>query len=297
MNDFSLDDNCVALYNLESGVLTTDSKGTNTLTNSGVGEDLVNFKQGACSGDFDSTDYMYIDDTDLSADFPLKDGDTKKEISVAGWVRFDVLPATNAYMCYITKYNASARKRSFAVGVKNVSGTTNFILVTGHGAGYGALVYTHTLITVATDVWYHFGFTVRDSDKAYKIRIYDESSGTTTETTGTLTYNINVEDAQFRMGLAASFDGVCHLDGLLDEIAIFNDILTSSEIDQIRGGVYTSEIQLVPDRFGTYDPDKFWDEETKAWVASQPIEKLAGGRHKTYLVVVSDRNLVYVGGL
>ena len=54
---------------------------------------------------------------------------------------------------------------------------------------------------------------------------------------------------------------------------------------------------LVPNRRDDYDPDKFWDEETKAWVASQPIEKLAGGWHKTYLVVVSDQNLVYVGGL
>ena len=64
----------------------------------------------------------------------------------------------------------------------------------------------------------------------------------------------------------------------------------------ITGTADTKE-RFVPARRGDYDPDTFWDEETKAWVASQPIEKLAGGRHKTYLVVVSDQNLVYVGGL
>ena len=337
-NVFSSDANCQALYNFESGALTTDSKGTNTLTNSGVGEDKVNYKQGACSGDFDSADYMYIDDADLSADFPLKDGDTNGEISVTGWVKFDTKPALNQYGCILTKYHASTAKRSFAVGVKNISGSTRFILVTGHGGGVGALVYTFTSFSVSTGVWYHFAMTARDSDKAYSIRVYSESLGSALGKTGTLTYNLNIEDAQVRIGLPASFDGTCVLDARVDEIAIFNDILTFDEIDEIRGGTYlvnllvvgeatatasitgltfitpafisgvfsaTVEItgtadtkeRFVPARRGDYDPDTFWDEETKAWVASQPIEKLAGGRHKTYLVVVSDRNLIYVGGL
>ena len=35
-NDFSSDSNCVALWRFESGALTADSIGTNTLTNSNV---------------------------------------------------------------------------------------------------------------------------------------------------------------------------------------------------------------------------------------------------------------------
>ena len=54
---------------------------------------------------------------------------------------------------------------------------------------------------------------------------------------------------------------------------------------------------LVRPRRADYDPDKFWDEETKTWLDSRPLEKLAGGRHQNVLVVVSDQNLIYVGGI
>ena len=51
-NDFTNDANCKALWNFDDGALTTDSKGTNTLTNSGVTADTVDFKEGNASGDF-----------------------------------------------------------------------------------------------------------------------------------------------------------------------------------------------------------------------------------------------------
>jgi hypothetical protein len=75
-NDFSGDSNCVALYNFESGALTTDSKGTNTLTNINTVQESVDSKQGSGSADFEYADAecLKIDDGDLDAGYPFKTG-------------------------------------------------------------------------------------------------------------------------------------------------------------------------------------------------------------------------------
>lgn len=46
------------------------------------------------------------------------------------------------------------------------------------------------------------------------------------------------------------------------------------------------------DRPVAYDPDKYWDEETDAWVAG---ELTGGGRYKQQLVVVNDGGHVFFG--
>jgi hypothetical protein len=59
----------------------------------------------------------------------------------------------------------------------------------------------------------------------------------------------------------------------------------------------TDILCLIPPRRAEYDPDKFWDEETKTWVDTKSIATAGGGRHNTYLVVVSDQDKIYIGGL
>ena len=52
-SDFSADANCVALWRFEDGALTTDSKGTNTLTNvNTVIAKTTDFKEGISCGEF-----------------------------------------------------------------------------------------------------------------------------------------------------------------------------------------------------------------------------------------------------
>jgi len=75
-NIFTNDSNCKALWRFENGALTTDSKGTNTLTNNNtVVADTVNFKEGAASANLESSSSQYfsITNANLNAGFPLKD--------------------------------------------------------------------------------------------------------------------------------------------------------------------------------------------------------------------------------
>lgn len=231
-NDFSADANCMTLYNFESGALTADSKGGNTLTNHGVTDDLVNFKQGSCSGNFHLSDYMDIADADLDAGFPLKNGDTNKKISICFWVRFD---ATASYMTIAGKWDGPTNKRSilFCCGYPI---STKFALLIGYNSGLSFEKITDDTVAIGNGKWYHVAYTFQDSDKSYRIRIYDADADTTTESTGNSTNNINVEDAPFEIGRYDAGGGV--IDGRIDEMVVFKDILTSDEIDEIRAGTY-----------------------------------------------------------
>ena len=89
-NNFTGDVNCVALWNFESGALTTDSIGTNTLTdNNTVGTNASDFKEGAACADLTraNSEYFSITDADLDAGFPLKSDDSNKKISVCFWFK------------------------------------------------------------------------------------------------------------------------------------------------------------------------------------------------------------------
>ena len=57
----------------------------------------------------------------------------------------------------------------------------------------------------------------------------------------TATNNIAITGAPFAIG--AWYSGGTpsyHLDGLIDEVVVFSDILTTGEIDQIRQGTYAA---------------------------------------------------------
>jgi hypothetical protein len=85
-NDFGSDPNCVALWSFEDGTLTTDSIGSNTLTTAGTPDaNTFDYQEGEASGDV-SGGYLYITDADLDAGFPLKNGNTNKDFTVAFWM-------------------------------------------------------------------------------------------------------------------------------------------------------------------------------------------------------------------
>ncbi len=237
-NDFSSDANCKALWNLDNGALPTDSKGTNTLVNTGVTADTGDFQQGDASGLFvaTDTDYQTITDTNLDAGFPLKNGDTNKKISVACWVKFTSVPVSSQFNCLLSKWNSSATKRSFGLFNRSSGGVARFSILLGTPGGAGTEIIDDSSMTPIADRWYHVAATFQDSDKSYRIRIWDDVALSTTETTGTSTNHMNVGSAAFLLGNTS--DGDFFLDAKLDEVVVFDDILTPDEIDDIKDGVY-----------------------------------------------------------
>ena len=250
VNDFSSDAACEALWNLESGALTTDSKapGTNTLTNSTVTDDLVDFKQGSCSGLWiaSESDRMYRADADLSSGFPLKSGETNRTFSFTFWLYLNTIDINH----YLMNKTGAAGTRTIIIYVNTAEQLNLVLSVDGTAWTY----YAHASALSAT-TWYHVGITHDSADEGYVIHIWDDTAQATlgVDKTGT-TVTPFISTSPFSIGYASVS---LTLNGNLDEVVVFNDELTSTvggEIDQIRAGtygasVYPKQIIKAPDLF------------------------------------------------
>lgn len=232
INNFANDPHCRALWRFESGALTTDSKGSNTLTNNNtVTEDTTNFMEGACSASFDlvNDEYFNITDSNLDSMFPLKIGDTSPEFTVLFWFHLATL-ATN--QAFYSKWTTSARSLLILFEPSNDERLSAYF---GHTNGTGSerKSLAHSL---EANRDYHCAVTYRDSDKSYKIRLWDNTAETVYSIAGTVTNNISIKDPDVEIG--SQNGGNYGLDGRMDEAVVFDRVLLDSEIDAIRKGVY-----------------------------------------------------------
>jgi hypothetical protein len=80
-------------------------------------------------------------------------------------------------------------------------------------------------------------FTYQDADKSIRVRVWDDTAGKLLyDYVGKTSAPMTITNAPLVLGglpLMSSF-----YDGLLDEVVVFKDILTTDEIDQIRQGRY-----------------------------------------------------------
>ncbi len=185
--------------------------------------------------------YLYRADADLDAGFPLKSGDTNKKISICFWFFHET--CTVGDQCLLGKWDKTGNKRSLAIYRVNANAPRYIALEIGYNGGSSADVLTHTGLDITNSHWIHIGVTYDDSDRSYRIRVYDLVTDTVTETAGTAPHNINVEDAAWMIGFATG-DAVYGY-GWYDEGVIFKRVLTPPEIDKIRKGIYGSGAKIM----------------------------------------------------
>jgi len=238
-NFFDADPNCVALWRFEDIELGTDSIGTNTLVNEGAQFNPAESQEGSASAAFSANqlDGMSLYDDFLSDDFPTREGDTDVEMSICFWMK----PSTFSFeSTIISKYLIATDDRSWRIFTSNRLLTTG-ILKIGLGTGTGSTFYTYEFDEPEQELnvnhWYHVAFTYRDADRSYHVRVWDATAGALLfDVVDTAAYQIAVGDAPLALG-TLPLKGR-HFDGLLDEVVVFRDVLTSDEIDQIRLGSY-----------------------------------------------------------
>ena len=87
---------------------------------------------------------------------------------------------------------------------------------------------------------YHVGVAFQDSDRSYRIRIWDDNASDflNSDITGNFTNNITIEDAPMFINNLEASETSGFGDCRMDEIVVFKDVLSTSEIDQIRAGTY-----------------------------------------------------------
>jgi hypothetical protein len=240
------DPNCAALYNFESGYLLTDSKSTNDLYASASTPTLctTDYMEGTACADFelDSTQYFYRNDADLASDFPFKSGTTNNRISICAWFKPESFATGSNINSIVSKYNTGSNRRSFSVRVfEYSSGVNRAELIIGHtdGTGYERLQHGSNL---TLDTWYHITATFDNTNMSYSLRLKDETGNTLgSDVAAIALHTISFTTEPFRIGIqynGTSFYSGSRFDGLIDEVAIFSDIISSSEATNIALGTY-----------------------------------------------------------
>ncbi|MGE5295495.1 MAG: pre-peptidase C-terminal domain-containing protein, partial [Solirubrobacterales bacterium] len=240
-NNFSVDTNAVAVWDFEADKLTIDSIKGLELDNSGVVADTTTFKQGESSARFDTAaqywaeDYtFYMGDVNLPANFPGKSGTSNKTFSIAFWANFGVMTVSSE-LPLVSKRNIGAGQASYEIVLTQ---TAQVALRIGTGTGYTEETLTHGSSLVAGR-WYHIVATFDNTTHTGTISVWDDTAGAilATDVKKTDFSAMNVDAATFVIG---GVDNPWYetTNGLMDEVAIFNDVLTTTEIAKIRAGTY-----------------------------------------------------------
>ncbi|UCD52110.1 MAG: pre-peptidase C-terminal domain-containing protein [Phycisphaerales bacterium] len=237
-NDFTTDSHCKALWRFEPDELTTDSIGSNTLTSQfAPTAETGDYQEGEGSCDLTGGTFL-ITDQDLDAGFPLKSGDTNKNISVAFWMKAPY-GQTNATGGVIFGKGGSAGLYSFNIAFREPSGAgTGSIDV--HIGIYGGTNHDTMRIpkVIHRDQWYHVAVTYEDHETYgnTRIRIYDPSDDSVTEAVDMTIEGIHISKGAVKIG-TYRYASQTYV-GLVDELVVFDDVLTANEIDLIRQGSY-----------------------------------------------------------
>jgi len=242
-NDFT-DPNCVAVYRFENGALTTDSKGTNTLTAvNAPTADTVNFQEGDASIDLelDSSQCLYRADGNLTADFPMKNGSENYTMSITCWIKPESIGAQNRRICAKADvYYGTETFDLYLSGGVDLNFSVN-------PAGLGLLLLDWPGLTVmSAGNWYFIAVTLEVSGgwMVATMHIWDltnnQALGGQNDPTGKSTGigPPQLTGDPFIIGAVESNPWLRFYDGLIDEFTVWDKVLTRDEIDQIRGGTY-----------------------------------------------------------
>ena len=198
--------------------------------------DTTNYQEGSAAAAFNGGQSFQVTDAGLTSDWPIKASSTKTlEISVACWVRCTSFP--NDWDWIWGKYRSVDNKKTIGLFIYNFgSSVYKFMLSKGYNSG-ASDEFTSCLPELVVDQWYHVAWTWNDATKTAKGRIWDATAGTAYDAEHVNDESMNVEDAPWTIGAFSAGLNDQH-EGQIDEVVVFNDILTADEIDEIRLGTY-----------------------------------------------------------
>ncbi len=150
-----------------------------------------------------------------------------------------------------TKFYTSTDKRCFGVAIYDLN-TNNFRIRFYNGYNNGASWETkeHDYTSLAINTWYHLAWAHDGVNKTLTCQLRNAAGDTlgTDFDESAWGQETNVEDAAVNIG---ALGGSFHYAGKIDECVIFKDLLTTSEMDDIRTGDYSAgatSIEPAPTR-------------------------------------------------
>ena len=220
-SDFTKDTACLSLFKFETGALTADSIGSNTLTAANTPTADADCKEGSYSTLLVKASHQYYERTDanLPAGWPFKNGDTTKIMTVAVWFKAVALSG----------WQGLVGKGKFASNDSWHIATSNATLYFCNGSQN-----INMASTISTGVWYHLILSINGVTKAYQWRLYNATTGAFTYGVGSTTNTVNATANALRIGGWSDQNTLYTWDGYIDEVVFFNRILNSQEMSAVR---------------------------------------------------------------
>lgn len=162
------------------------------------------------------------------------------DFTLEAWLKVESQPATNDRYAVIGKFTSSTNDFNYNLLYEDNSGTLRFRLQTATGGS--GVNSTSVNYELTNDVWYHVAVTYDESAGQMELFINGKSEGTDTGGSTNLADN----GADFAIGAQnADASGAKYFDGLIDEVRVWSDIRTDSEIqDNIGTNLAGTEANL-----------------------------------------------------
>jgi hypothetical protein len=171
--------------------------------------------------------------------------------------------------------------------VYNTDGAIEILQGYNSGDSYEIVSAPANLIT---GVWYHVAATYDDSDMSFRVRVWDDTNSQLLhdDFTGNFTNQINIGSASFVIGNRSDVPATSAFDDLIDEVVVFDKVLSVSEIDEIRSNTFGPRINRAA---GTMQVDNIYCSRTEYAATND-----ADIRHTSDVTTI-DGGKIYTGSI
>ena len=225
----------ISVWLSDSSGLTSDLKGSNSLTNNNSASLLSNGGKNGDAGSFDRSSAQYLEDTSLTG---WHNG--ANSFSYSGW--FKVPPMGGGeYHTILSSTISGTGTRNFAEVQLNPSGQVKFEV-----SGTGGFEFYTPAANYDDDTWHHFAAVAKNSAGLSYGELYIDGSLNATSTSPTLGYDFASSLTRFRIGSTYNwYNGLSqhHLNGIVHQAAVWHRALTSTEVSELYNsgsGIYYS---------------------------------------------------------
>lgn len=199
-----------------SGATRNDSVGSRNLTDHNTVTQVAGISGHAAGFAAASSQYLSV-----ASDSGIQMNGT--DFTIAAWVKFTTLPASNNEMGLVTKLT-SGSDREYYFGILNSAGTITFeIVVRNTGDTTNTTLKATTFGAPSTATWYMVACGFRSVDNSLWISVNDGTKDTVSYTNG-------VRASTNALCLGAFANPTLFLDGALDAVGIWRKQLANAEV-------------------------------------------------------------------
>ena len=213
------DANLIAYYQLEGN--SNDSKSTNNGTDTAIAYSVANGIFGGQGAGFNGT----TSNVDITHTATLNINGAGSKVSLSAWFNLTAKVGAGARGYIIRKGFDGVNQSNYGLHILGLTGTdsrVDFRVVAGAGRSH----YSATSLNINT--WYHAVATCNFGDTAPIIYLNGKAESLTLEDASAADYSFPSTTNNVRLGSSSS--GADFFNGNIDDAAIFNRILTASEV-------------------------------------------------------------------